>query len=286
MVESFLTPQTNRIIKHIVEPQYDGSIGRAAAWADECGRTDEGKDSPTWHYINPADNPPAYETFTTTGTALSRDALSKPLQMPQSRLSLAYMPSNLENSNMNRTSRRDEEWEGVERGLPVVNGCAEGSVADVEDEGAGDSSSDRREKGRSGSGTPQSSQPKQKSTTASPTKPSTLTSPSSSRASRGTISTSPFKQVECTDPNCLRPRLVPRRECVDVRLCLQPVFNDTDLLETGYASGAVPIVQSQVSKFALRLATWLNRLVGGWYRDREVILRTHPSWMLGPMKGK
>ncbi|EQL30613.1 hypothetical protein BDFG_06881 [Blastomyces dermatitidis ATCC 26199] len=47
-------------------------------------------------------------------------------------------------------ARRDEEWEGVERGLPVVNGCAEGSVADVEDEGAGDSSSDRREKGRSG----------------------------------------------------------------------------------------------------------------------------------------
>ncbi|KAL2368064.1 hypothetical protein RJZ57_007566 [Blastomyces gilchristii] len=93
--------KTNRIIKHIVEPQYDGSIGRAAAWADECGRTDEGKDSPTWHYINPADN---------AGTKNGR----------------------------------------VLNGLPVVNGCAEGSVADVEDEGAGDSSSDRREKGRSG----------------------------------------------------------------------------------------------------------------------------------------
>ncbi|EGE79407.2 septation initiation network scaffold protein cdc11 [Blastomyces dermatitidis ATCC 18188] len=38
----------------------------------------------------------------------------------------------------------------VLNGLPIVNGCAGGSVADVGDEGAGGSSSDGREKGRSG----------------------------------------------------------------------------------------------------------------------------------------
>lgn len=30
----------------------------------------------------------------------------------------------------------------------------------------------------------------------------------------------------------------------------------------GYADGAVPIVELQISKAAYRLATWLNKLVG------------------------
>jgi hypothetical protein len=36
--------------------------------------------------------------------------------------------------------------------------------------------------------------------------------------------------------------------------------NETDLLTTGYAHGAFPIVELQISKAALRLATWLNLL--------------------------
>jgi hypothetical protein len=39
------------------------------------------------------------------------------------------------------------------------------------------------------------------------------------------------------------------------------VSNDTDLGEDGYADGAVPIVELQISKAALRLGTWLNKLV-------------------------
>jgi hypothetical protein len=41
------------------------------------------------------------------------------------------------------------------------------------------------------------------------------------------------------------------------------VRNDTDLGEDGYADGAIPIVELQISKAALRLGTWLNKLVGG-----------------------
>jgi hypothetical protein len=36
---------------------------------------------------------------------------------------------------------------------------------------------------------------------------------------------------------------------------------DTDLATDGYALGAVPIVELQISKAALRLGTWLNNLV-------------------------
>lgn len=41
------------------------------------------------------------------------------------------------------------------------------------------------------------------------------------------------------------------------------VRNDTDLGTDGYATGGVPIVELQISKAALRLGTWLNKLVTG-----------------------
>lgn len=40
------------------------------------------------------------------------------------------------------------------------------------------------------------------------------------------------------------------------------LHGDEDLGYNGYADGAVPIVELQISKAAYRLATWLNRLVG------------------------
>lgn len=38
------------------------------------------------------------------------------------------------------------------------------------------------------------------------------------------------------------------------------INNETDLLLDGYAQGAFPIIEVQISKAALRLATWLNLL--------------------------
>ena len=40
------------------------------------------------------------------------------------------------------------------------------------------------------------------------------------------------------------------------------VNQSNDLVEDGYAFGGIPIVELQISKAALRLATWLNNLVG------------------------
>lgn len=65
------------------------------------------------------------------------------------------------------------------------------------------------------------------------------------------------------------------------------IFNGTNLLTSGYAKGAYPIVEIQVSKAALRLGTWLNKLVAGDYdMDRKVVLQTNPSWVLGPDAGE
>lgn len=41
------------------------------------------------------------------------------------------------------------------------------------------------------------------------------------------------------------------------------VRNGTDLGTDGYALGAVPIVELQISKAAYRLGTWLNKLIEG-----------------------
>jgi hypothetical protein len=58
------------------------------------------------------------------------------------------------------------------------------------------------------------------------------------------------------------------------------VFNNTDLLASGYAEGAFPIVELQISKAALRLGTWLNILASGTKRD--IVLQTSPKWAYGP----
>jgi hypothetical protein len=48
--------------------------------------------------------------------------------------------------------------------------------------------------------------------------------------------------------------------------------NDTDLGTSGYAFGAVPIVELQISKAAIRLGTWLNRLVESVQSSGDEIL--------------
>ncbi len=64
------------------------------------------------------------------------------------------------------------------------------------------------------------------------------------------------------------------------------IFNGTNLQTSGYAEAAYPIVELQVSKAALRLASWLNTIVAADYNmDREVILRTNPSWLFGILGG-
>lgn len=59
MAEQFLNPHTTSILQHILEPQYNGSIGRAAAWADAYAHTKEGRFSYQWHWIDTHDDPPA-----------------------------------------------------------------------------------------------------------------------------------------------------------------------------------------------------------------------------------
>lgn len=60
MAETFFTAQTTSVLREILEPQYNGSVGRAAAWADAYAHTTEGRFSYQWHWIDTHDRAPEY----------------------------------------------------------------------------------------------------------------------------------------------------------------------------------------------------------------------------------
>lgn len=55
MAEEFLSRDAAGIIKKILEPQYGGSIGKAAAWADGYRREPGGEYTYQWHWIDSLD---------------------------------------------------------------------------------------------------------------------------------------------------------------------------------------------------------------------------------------
>lgn len=60
MAETFFTPETTAVLAELLEPQYNGSVGRAAAWADAYAHTPEGRFSYQWHWIDTHDKAPEY----------------------------------------------------------------------------------------------------------------------------------------------------------------------------------------------------------------------------------
>lgn len=60
MAETFLTPKASSILGELLEPQYNRSIGRAAAWADGYAHTAEGRFSYQWHWIDTHDWAPQH----------------------------------------------------------------------------------------------------------------------------------------------------------------------------------------------------------------------------------
>lgn len=60
MAEQFLEPETSTLLAQLLEPKYEGSVGRAAGWADAYAHTAEGRFSYQWHWIDTHDQPPAF----------------------------------------------------------------------------------------------------------------------------------------------------------------------------------------------------------------------------------
>lgn len=57
VADQLLEPSAKYMLQHILEPNYEGSVGKAASWADTVSRT-TAKYSYGWHWISAKDNPP------------------------------------------------------------------------------------------------------------------------------------------------------------------------------------------------------------------------------------
>ncbi|PGG97785.1 hypothetical protein AJ79_09083 [Helicocarpus griseus UAMH5409] len=290
MAESFLTPQTTEVIKHILEPEYEGSIGRAGAWADAYAHTDEGEYSSTWHYIDSADTPPAfcnvyYNRDCTKGgcivSAIANATVKFGSCVDAVKAGKLKGGSDVECSMALKflahfigDITQPLHTSGVAIGgnaYPVVFGGEETELHSVWDDLIlmADAKADKDFSNK----------------TIDPYFSDLL-----SRTRKDTFFSPTHEWLACSDPSTPVACALAWARDSNAWTCdyvFSQIFNGTDLLESGYASGAFPIVRLQVSKGALRLGTWLNRIVEDWYKkDREVILQTNPSWVDGPMEGK
>jgi hypothetical protein len=87
-----------------------------------------------------------------------------------------------------------------------------------------------------------------------------------SRIRKDAFYEAPYMWTACTDPSTpveCATRWARESNQWTCDYVYSRVSNSTDLAEDGYAVGAVPIVELQISKAALRLATWLNKIVEG-----------------------
>lgn len=87
-----------------------------------------------------------------------------------------------------------------------------------------------------------------------------------SRIRNSDFSESPDSWLTCSDPSTPIQCATQWAEESNKWTCgyvYSRLHDDEDLGLNGYADGAVPIVELQISKAAYRLATWLNKLVEG-----------------------
>ena len=80
----------------------------------------------------------------------------------------------------------------------------------------------------------------------------------------------PYMWLSCIDPSTpeqCATRWARESNAWSCDYVYRRVDNTTDLATSGYALGAIPIVELQISKAALRLGTWLNNVVEGSTRN-------------------
>ncbi|KAI4680389.1 uncharacterized protein J4E84_008037 [Alternaria hordeiaustralica] len=217
MAETFFTPETTSVLAEILEPQYNGSVGRSAAWADAYAHTSEGHFSYQWHWIDTHDRQPEncsldYARDCAKGgcvvsaianqTRILRECIDQQKDVLTNKVWDGYIPYFAANVD------HPFSHESID---PFFSGLV-------------------------------------------------------SRIRKDQFYSAPYMWLSCTDPSS-------PEECAtswakesnkwDCDYVWSRVTNDTDLGTNGYAAGAVPIVELQISKAALRLGTWLNNLVEG-----------------------
>ncbi|KAF2494192.1 nuclease PA3 [Lophium mytilinum] len=288
MAEKFLSPYTTSILAKILEPEYQGSIGRAAAWADAYAHTAEGRFSYQWHWIDSSDNPPQlcntyYNRDCTKGGCVV-SAIANQTEILKG--CIAAAKSGELSGGKNLTCSYALKWVAhflgdVSQPLHASGIAAGGNFFNVT---FGGKATELHAVWDGEIIYADSKVPRFSNTSLDPWMNGLV-----SRIRKDDFFEPTASWLDCADPSTPVQCALSWARDTNQWNCdyvYSQVFNGTDLLTSGYAEGAYPIVELQISKGALRLATWLNKLVYGDYKkDRQVILRTNPSWVGGPSKG-
>ncbi|KAH0363913.1 phospholipase C/P1 nuclease, partial [Aureobasidium melanogenum] len=266
--EHLLTPTTKSILYQLLEPKYNNSIGLAAAWADDYAHTPSGAFSYQWHWIDSADKPPHYcNVYYHRDCSEGGDCVRKvktgelggggglqcsyavkwvvhflgDVAQPLHASGVKAGGNGIEVVFANRTTELHAVW-----GAWIV--YADANVTSFPN------------------------------TTIQPFFKNLV-----SRIQKDDFSIPSSEWIACSDPaRPLECALAWARDsnALNCDYVFAHAIKDVDLATSGYATGAFPIVELQMSKAILRIATWLNRLVAGDH-DAGVVLQTEPNSLLG-----
>ncbi|KAH7028010.1 nuclease PA3 [Microdochium trichocladiopsis] len=285
--DELLNPWTKQIIKQLLEPSAEGSLGRVGAWADGYRKTPEGAYTNTWHYIDPADEPPSFcnvhfnRDCTKGGCIVS--ALTNQTEIVKgciSRAKLGKIRNGEDYTCANAVKFLAHFTADIAQPLHVSGIAAGGNGFPVTFNGTATNLHSVWDgaiiyaKAGVTSFNNATIQPFFKNAV--------------KRLRSDDFITSTADMLACSDPGTPHKCAMEWARDTNEWTCdyvYSQIFNGTDLATSGYAKGAGYIVEVQTAKAALRMATYFNRLVEGNYRQRDVYLETVPSWILGPAGG-
>ncbi|KAI4648653.1 uncharacterized protein J4E78_008716 [Alternaria triticimaculans] len=281
MAETFFTPETTSVLAEILEPQYNGSVGRSAAWADGYAHTSEGHFSYQWHWIDTHDRQPEncsldYARDCSKGGCVV-SAIANQTRILRECIDQVYAGDLSGGANL--TCSYALKWVAhflgdIHQPLHASGRQVGGNTYKVVFGGAHTqlhsvSILHGQQKDVLTNKVWDGYIPYFAANVDHPFSHESIDpffSGLVARIRKDQFYSAPYMWLSCTDPST-------PEECAtswakesnkwDCDYVWSRVTNDTDLGTNGYAAGAVPIVELQISKAALRLGTWLNNLVEG-----------------------
>jgi hypothetical protein len=299
MAETFLTPETTFIIKQLLEPAYDGSIGRAAAWADSYRKLAEGAFSYQWHWIDSLDTVSSFHYNIESPAKIFQPPAVCNTYYNRDCTKGGCIVSAIANQSMIlRDCIKDVRHNKITAGQNITcSNALKWVVHFVSDLAQPLHTSNL---GEGGNAFNVSFGGKTNNSVLHSIWDGAIIYSRANKTSFSNMTIDPFftaltkriradnfftptqKWLQCSDPSTPVDCALNWASDSNIWNCdyvYSQNFSAPNLLTSGYFTGAYPIVEIQTSKAALRLATWLNKLVAGRYdKDREVILRTNPAW--------
>ncbi|KAF2272067.1 nuclease PA3 [Westerdykella ornata] len=276
MAEQFLHAETIAVVEEILEPQYNGSIGRAAAWADAYAHTDEGRFSYQWHWITTHDSAPKTCNLNYTDDCSPGGCVVSAIanQTEILKACIQDVKAGSLSGGSNLTCSYALKWVthyigDITQPLHASGRAVGGNLIPVIFDGeranlhaAWDKFipyADAKVTGFSNE-------------SIDPFFQNLLT-----RIRQDQFFEAPYMWLSCSNPNTpvtCATRWAEETNAWNCDYVYKHFDNSTDLATNGYAAGAIPIVELQISKAALRLGTWLNKLVeeSKWYRPGQQVV--------------